>query len=85
MIPSCVFQNSLEEIDGMGPSARGFRVIVPVAKPVKDDHSPEGYRPISPLYTISKLCETLLVVRINDHLDDDLFGCRRHPATSNPS
>ncbi|GJQ83305.1 hypothetical protein Trydic_g8896 [Trypoxylus dichotomus] len=42
-----------------------------VPKPKKDHHLPEGYRPISLLYPASKVLETLLLARINDHLDDD--------------
>ncbi|GJQ79423.1 hypothetical protein Trydic_g16282 [Trypoxylus dichotomus] len=44
--------------------------IISVPKPRKDHHSPEGYRPMSLLCTISKVFETLPLARNNDHLDE---------------
>ncbi|GJQ68646.1 hypothetical protein Trydic_g17193 [Trypoxylus dichotomus] len=71
------------------PSGWKSARIVPVLKLKKDHHSPKGYRSISLFCTISKVLETLLLARINDHLnehrllDNDQFGFRSgHSTTS---
>ncbi|GJQ66724.1 hypothetical protein Trydic_g4669 [Trypoxylus dichotomus] len=62
--------------------------IVPVPRSKKNHHSPEGYRPISLLCTISKVLETLLLTRISDNLnehrllDDDHLGFRSGHSTA---
>ncbi|KRT81504.1 hypothetical protein AMK59_5109, partial [Oryctes borbonicus] len=61
--------------------------VIPVLKPKKDPHSPDSYRQISLLGTISKILESLLLARINEHLvdnhltDSDQFGFRSDHST----
>ncbi|KRT86443.1 hypothetical protein AMK59_302 [Oryctes borbonicus] len=62
--------------------------IIPALKPKKDPHSSDSYRPISLLGTISKILESLLLTRINEHLvhnqvmDSDQFGFRSDNSTT---
>ena len=62
--------------------------IVPVPKPGKNPKLPDSYRPISLLNTTSKILESLILDKINDHVTDhnllnqDQFGFRRGHSTT---
>ncbi|GJQ65837.1 hypothetical protein Trydic_g3940 [Trypoxylus dichotomus] len=44
--------------------------IIPVPKPAKDRQALEGYRLVSLGSTFRKVLETLLLTRMNEHLDE---------------
>ncbi|KFM59099.1 RNA-directed DNA polymerase from mobile element jockey, partial [Stegodyphus mimosarum] len=63
--------------------------ITPILKAKKPASSPDSYRPISLLSSLSKILEAVLLRRINDYLEHNgiiipyQFGFRRHHSTVN--
>lgn len=45
--------------------------VIPILKPSKEPSSPQSYRPISLLSSLSKLLERIILNRINDFLDEN--------------
>lgn len=52
------------------PKAWKNSLIVPVLKPNKSPHSPDSYRPISLLNTLSKIAEKFIAVEFDRHLEN---------------
>lgn len=73
---------------GYFPDTWKHAIVVPILKPKKVPSSPDSYRPISLLSSLSKVFEKVLLSRINDHLNsrpiikDEQFGFRPKLSTS---
>ena len=69
------------------PSCWKSSLVVPIGKPNKDPFNPKSYRPIHLLNSISKIFEKAILMRINEHIENNnvipnvQFGFRRGHST----
>ncbi|GBM80715.1 RNA-directed DNA polymerase from mobile element jockey [Araneus ventricosus] len=75
-------------IFGYFPTRWKTATVIPILKPGKDPTVPDSCRPISLLSSISKIAEQFILIRLNEHLENnnvlipEQFGFRKNLSTT---